>query len=501
MAELVGTVQVSYDTNCNKAKTIKVLLMNPPFSLKKRYGKAIAKIGTILMPLGLGYIAAMIEKKGYPIKVMDCQAENLEQMDILDYCTKEKFDVIGTYCNTSNFQSTKTLIKSIKDILPNVKIVVGGPQAFNDKVATLDNEVVDFIIYGEAEETFPEILDAIEYGWSDEQKATILGFGFKSYDGKIVINPSRPFIKNLDSLPFPARHLFKLELYNPSPNQYKRLPYFNIMASRGCPYTCTFCNIVSMWERKYRIRSPDNVIAEMRELKDKYGARDIGFWDDIFGLSKKWMHEFCNKLIEAKLDIVWDCLLRVDLVDLETLNLMKKAGCWMIFYGCESLDDDILMAIDKKTTTEQNIKAIKLTKQVGIEVRANMMVGCPAETPRKLKRVVKLLCKANPDYVKFNIMTPYPGTAIYEQIKDGMWGKMIDDAEKFTHYNATFVPFGYKDLKEVEKMRRYAFTKFYLRPSYIVPKLLSIKSMTDIRRYYNGFGAIKSLALNRIKAQ
>ncbi|MEK6809009.1 MAG: radical SAM protein [Nanoarchaeota archaeon] len=486
-------------TQHSEVKYTKVLLLNPPFSLEKRYGKSIAKIGTVIIPLGMGYVAAMIEKARYPINVLDCQAENIDKDGIVKYCEQGKFDVIGVYCNTSNFQSTKELCRTILEVLPNVKFIVGGPQAFNEKIGTLDNDIVDYMIYGEAEETFVELLNAIEYKWNDEKKSAILGLGYKSVESKIIINPPRAFIKNLDSLPFPARHLFNLKLYRPSPNQYKRLPYFSIMASRGCPYSCTFCNIVNMWERKYRIRSPDNVIAEMRELKEKYGARDIAFWDDIFGLSKKWLYEFCNKLIESKLGLVWDCLLRVDLVDFDTLKLMKKAGCWMIFYGVESLDDDILKAIDKKATAEQNLRAIELTKKAGIEVRANMMVGLPNETPEKLKRSVKLLCKANPDYVKFNITTPYPGTKLYDQVKEGMWGTMIDDMEKYTHYNATFLPNGYKDLKEVERMRRYAFTKFYLRPSYIIPKILSIRSMTDIRRYYDGFSAVKSLALSIIK--
>ena len=499
VAETISLAESISPESPSKAKHTKVLLLNPPFSLEKRYGRSIAKIGTILIPLGLGYIAAVIDKARYRVKILDCQAENMGKEEIVNYCEKERFDVIGVYCNTSNFNSTKELCRAIKEKLPDCRFIAGGPQAFNEKIPTLDNDIIDFIVYGEAEDTFVELLNAIEYKWDDERKGKVLGMGYKSADGKIVMNQPRPFIGDIDSLPFPARHLFNLKLYKPSPNQYKRVPYFSVMASRGCPYTCTFCNIVNMWERKYRIRSPDNVIAEMRELKEKYGARDIGFWDDIFGLSKKWMHEFCNKLIEAKLDLVWSCLTRVDLVDIDTLKLMKKSGCWMIFFGMESLDEDVLRAVDKKTSPAQNLRAIELAQEAGIEVRANFIIGCPDETPEKVKKELKLLCKANPDYVKFNIMTPYPGTKIYEQIKQGMWGTMLEDRERFTHYNVTFVPSGYKDAKEVEKMRRYAFTKFYLRPGYIIPKLLSIRSMTDLRRYYDGFNAIKSLALSKIK--
>ncbi|MAF36637.1 hypothetical protein CL622_05990, partial [archaeon] len=269
MEESLNPQSIQEDQATSMVKTTKVLLMNPPFSLEKRYGKSIAKIGAVLLPLGLGYVAAVIERAGYPIKILDCEAENLDGEDVLQYCIKEKFDAIGVYCNTSNFNTTLTLCRQIKAALPGIKIITGGPQATNEKTATLQNDVFDFIVFGEAEETFVEILDSIEHKWDDNKKRSILGSGFKLHDTKeVIVNPSRPFIKDLDTLPFPARHLFKQDIYNPAPNQFKKLPYGSIMASRGCPYTCTFCNIVSIWKQEYRIRSPDNVISEMKHLKD-----------------------------------------------------------------------------------------------------------------------------------------------------------------------------------------------------------------------------------------
>ena len=173
---------------------------------------------------------------------------------------------------------------------------------------------------------------------------------------------------------------------------------------------------------------------------------------------------------------------------------MKKAGCWCIFFGIESLDQEILDAINKKITVEKISSAFKWTREAGIEIRANLILGLPKETPQKVKESLKVLCKLNPDYVKFNILTPYPGTAIYREIKEGKWGKILDESyDKLTGYFATFLPSGYKDANELQKMKKYAYRKFYLRLGYILPRLLSIRGWEDFSRFFRGALAILSI--------
>jgi len=332
------------------------------------------------------------------------------------------------------------------------------------------------------------LVDALNSGNSLHK---IDGIGFKE-KGKPILTKSPSLIKNIDDIPFPARHLVNLNEYKPSPPHYKRLPTTTMFTSRGCPYACTFCSN-PIWGSSSRQRSVKNVIAEIKHLVKKYGIKDINFWDDIFGVNKKWIHEFCDAIKRENIDITWHCEYRANLADEETLKKMAEAGCWAIFYGFESMDQEILDTINKRISPEQIKNAIKYTKKAGIEVRANFILGLPNETPKKAKRMINELIKLNPDYVKFNILTPYPGTQLYNQIKEGKWGEMTEESNKLTGYFPTFRPWGYKHLKEVKKMRKWAYWKYYLRPSFLLYRLSKIRSYNDLLRHLRGIKAIASL--------
>lgn len=464
----------------------KVMLINPPMSLEHRYGKGMKNIGTVLPPLGLAYLASMLEKHSHKVKILDTQLFDLGIKETVDECKKFMPDIIGIYTLTSSFETVVKLSKLLKKEL-NVKIVIGGAHPTIEPIQALKDNNIDFSIIGEGEYTFVELLSELEKPNPNLKK--IKGIAFK-HKGKIIFNKPRPPIKNLDALPFPARHLLKMNLYKPSPNHYKQLPYTTMVASRGCPYACTFCSSSNIWNQKYTTRSVKNVIEEIKFLKKEYGIKDIGFWDDLWGINPKWIGEFCKAIKKSNLDISWSCELRADSASREILKKMADAGCWCIFYGIESLDQDILNAVNKRTTKQQMVNALKWTKEAGIEIRANFILALPRETPQKVKKMLKELINIDMEYVKFNVLTPYPGTKLYEEIKQGKWGRMKEDKSKLTGYHVTFVPFGYKDAKEVEKMKRYAFRKFYLRPKFIMKQILSIKSKQDLIRHIKGFKAI-----------
>lgn len=464
-----------------------ILLINPPLSDNKRYGKGISKISSILPPLGLMYLGAVLEKNDYVTEILDCQLEKFDIHETISYIVmKKKFDYIGLSCNTAQLSIVIELTKHLKNIYPNVPILVGGahPSIFPKEVL---NKNIDFVIIGEGEETIIELLTSIEKK-TDLNKVD--GIGYISKNNEIIITNKRKLISDLDIIPYPARHLLPIQKYVPAPHQYKQLPSTTMITSRGCPFICKFCSSKNIWTRKYRKRSVDDVIQEIKILIKIYDVKDINFWDDLWGISDKWILEFCEKIHKNNIKISWSCELRVDSVAIEVLEAMKNAGCWAIFYGMESLDQEILDNVNKKIKVKQIEEAIINTKKVGIEVRANFIIGLPGDSPEKIKKMVKRLIELDPDYVKFNIFTPYPGTEFYDEIKQGQWGYMTNNNDKLTNYFATFKSEKFESLKQIENLRTYAHKKFYLRPKFILNKLINIKDIKDVKKYINGFLAI-----------
>lgn len=464
----------------------KIILIYPPFPMEERYGKGLAQIGTCLPPLGLLSLGAVLEKNGYEVKVYDSDLRNSTVEQMIDFTRDYNPDFIGIYCNTANYHRVINYADNLKKI-SKAPICLGGPHPVIDPIDVLKNEFVDLVIMGEGELTIIELLDSLNNG---KDISNIKGIAFKKMDGTPAVNPKRELIQDLDTLPMPARHLVEIKKYRPSPHHYKELPMTTMIVSRGCPFGCTYCASRNVWGRSYRSRSVDKVIEEIKFLIKIYGIKNINFWDDLWGMRKEWTEEFCKRMIDEKIKISWSCERRVDTVDLDILKLMKKAGCYSIFYGIESFDQDCLDAVNKGIKVEQAQKVMRLTKKAGIELRANFILGLPNETPQKVKAMLKKICKINPDYIKFNIMTPYPGTALYQEVKSGKWGIFKEDPNKSTGYFATFLPYGYKSFEELEAMRKYAFRKFHFRPRYILRRLSKIRSWHDIKKYWDGLKAV-----------
>jgi len=467
----------------------KIILIYPPFPMAERYGKGLEQIGTCLPPLGLLSLGAVLENSGYEVKVYDSDLRNSNMEQLVGYVKDYNPDFVGIYCNTSNYHRVASYAENIKKI-KNYPICLGGPHPVIEPAEILKNKNIDYVIMGEGEMT---IIEFFEFLNGKKDLGLVKGLAFKNNDGSIVVNQRRELIQELDSLPMPARHLVEMEKYRPSPHHYKELPMATMIVSRGCPFGCLYCASRNIWGRNYRTRSVPKVIEEIKFLIDKYKIKNINFWDDLWGAKPGWTEEFCRRMIDEKIKISWSCERRVDTVNLETLKMMKKAGCYSIFYGIESFDQECLDAVNKGIKVEQAQKAMELTKKAGIEVRANFILGLPNETPEKVKAMVKKICKINPDYIKFNILTPYPGTALYQEVKKGRWGIFKEDPNRSTGYFATFLPFGYKSFEELEGMRRYAFRKFHFRPRYIFSKIAKIRSFSDIKKYINGFKAVNKI--------
>jgi radical SAM superfamily enzyme YgiQ (UPF0313 family) len=465
---------------------MKVLLVFPPILPEERYGK-LAESGTYLPPLGLAYIAAVLEENGFDSEIIDGSILSISTKEFCKEIEKRNPDILGISVITPTLARSIKIAEIVKKSLPNIKIIFGGPHPSIDPIGTLKkSNAIDIVAFGEAEYTMLDII-------KNKNLNEIKGICYRK-NGKIRKNKNRGFIENLDVLPFPARHLLEIEKYRPSHLHYKKLPATNVMVGRGCPFACTFCS-KSVFGRTLRLRNPVNVIAEIEHLIEKYRIKEIMFWDDVFTLNKEWVKDFCSLLLRKKIDIIWSCWTRVDCVDFELLKLMKKSGCWHISYGIESGVQDILDKIKKGFTTQKIIKAFKMTHKIGIETRATAILGLPGDTEETIMKTIDFMIKLDPDYMDYLFLCPYPNTEIEKQCKED--GRIIEkDLSKYTDWYPIFIPHMLSEEKLIQLIK-LGYHRFYFRPKYVIKRLLKTRSFIEIYRNIRGLKALVSFLYSK----
>lgn len=408
---------------------MRVLLVAPPWS--RLFGFGMSEI-----PLGIGYLAAVLRKDGIDADIYNadyserivCSEKDLTQnfpeyvriqhnldhpiwKEIEKVISSFSPDVVGLTATTGKFTSALNVAKTSKRACPEIKVVVGGPGPSCSPKENIEEEEIDFVVRGEGEYTFLELIRILEtHDIKNFDKC--LGLTFKS-NGNIISTPARPLIENLDELPFPVR-----EFYVDKKKIRKPTVEGTIFATRGCPFECIFCASHILWTRKVRYRSMKNIIAEIEELKNKYDLRYIGFNDDSFTISRDFTLKFCAELIRRKIDIDWHCSTRIDLMTEEILTKMKKAGCIKVNIGVESGSDETLKRIKKGITKRQIIEGFEAAKKVGIFAGAYIMFGFPWETEKDMYDTVDFATSLEPSEVIFSIATPYPGTELFDVCKD-----------------------------------------------------------------------------------
>ncbi|MCL5877748.1 MAG: radical SAM protein [Candidatus Bathyarchaeota archaeon] len=287
-----------------------------------------------------------------------------------------------------------------------------------------------------------------------------MGITYRDGD-KIVRNPNRPFIQDLDSLPFPAHHLMSLEKLKH--NGKLLIP---LVSSRGCVYWCDFCSTVRMFGRGYRMRSAKNVVDEMQFVHEKYGVDQVTFYDDAFSVDRNRVLQICQELHNRNLKLIWDCGTRVDMVDRELMKTMKDAGCIAVWMGVESGSEAVLGAMNKSIKLEQTRKAFKTAHEVGLMTIANVVLGFPGETEATAKQTIRFVQQLNPEDVGFYIATPYPGTPMYEQVVKNGWLR-VNDFDRFDTAGPTFET-PELSMTKLAELRSKAYQQFYLRPGYVL---------------------------------
>jgi len=430
---------------------LKITLINPPYPPSVHSHPPF-------IPLGLGYLGAVAEKAGHQVTIIDCQAEKLTYETFTARITQTPSDIIGVTATTLLYKSAMKLITIAKQAQPNAITILGGSHgSFLDEDALREYPSLDIVVRREGENTFIELLEKIQ---AQASLANVLGITYRNGD-KIVRTADRPLIEDLDSIPFPAHHLMPLESFK---RDGKIL--FPLISSRGCVFWCDFCSTVRMFGRGYRWRSPKNVVDEMQLIHDEYGVKQVTFYDDAFTVDRKRVIQICDELHARKLDMMWDCGTRVDMVDRELLQTMRNAGCFAVWLGVESGSEAILGAMNKSIKLDQTRRAYKTAHEVGLMTIANVVLGFPGETEKTAKETIRFLKELNPDDVGFYVATPYPGTPMYEEVKKNGWLR-ITDFDKYDTAGPTFETPSLS-MEALAKLRYKAYQDFYLRPSYVL---------------------------------
>ncbi len=452
---------------------MKIFLVYPPWLEEETlagYSRKTMKDVELITspPLGLAYIASVLLREGHEVKIFDCQFPDQLQL-LYKSLKKEKPQIVGVSLFTASVYSSFDLIRKIKKLSPRTKIVAGGPHAGAVPKHCLDNKDIDIVILGEGETTMKDIC-------SKKKLNRIEGIAYR-HKRKIKINRPRNLIRNLDSIPFPARELLpKLSRYRTEKEKLSREPYTSMMTSRGCPYRCTYCS-KNVFGRTFRARSAKNVVDEMALLVRDFGIKHVHIYDDTFNANPKRVFDICNEIIKRKLDLTWDCEARVNTISKKMLRKMREAGCTMIGFGVESGDARILRILQKDVDLNKVKKAVKWAREVGIRTRCYFIIGSPEETWESVRRTIDFTKELNPDFVLFSILTPFPGTKIFEWLKQK---KMIKEDE---YVIRNVIQMGELTPDELRKALSIAYKEFYFRPKMIFNHLTYINNFFILKSY------------------
>ena len=440
---------------------MRILLINPSGGPEEEYG-ALSKAGSNLPQLGLAAIGTSLRNEGHQVKVIDYYIQGLGTQSLLDDIKKEKYSLIGFSVYVTSVKKTHQFAKKIKSAFPNIKICIGGPQATLQPYSFY-KEYIDYIFVGEADRSIVELANFLEKGVTYPKIKGLLYNAGKSLEGSAELN----LIEDLDSLPFiEIDKFYDLSNYQ-APVFQRGRKIINLVSSRGCPFSCSFCAAAEINGRKLRQMSAARFV-DYVEIYVKKGYDSFMFYDDTFTINKKRVVEISKEIIKKKLKISWNCWSRVDCIERETLSYMRDAGCYLMVFGCESMNDKTLTLLRKGFTSEQSLKGIEMVKNAGILTVSSFMVGLPRETEQDIMNTVKIVNRSRLDIALWPIFEPYKGTPIYEVCeKEGQWIKdsrfrnaiVADQEEVWEPYSIS--------RGKIEKLAQYAFRTFYFRPYFL----------------------------------
>ena len=451
---------------------MRVLLANPPA------GSIYHRVGLRFMPLGLAYIGAVLKRGGHDVKTVDFEVERVNHGDV----PYGDYDIVGISSDTTRWPAALKIAEAAK--AAGVTVVAGGPHvSFLDEEA-LRTGLIDYVVRGEGEITMLELTERLAAGGASE----VQGVSFLD-GGNLVRTPARPFIEDLDSLPMPARELFDRRKYR---SKLSGREMANVLSSRGCPFDCDFCSCSQFAGKRWRTRSVDNILDELEYLHRREGYRAVAFFDDNFTLDPNRAAAVSEGILSRGLDLKWWAFSRSDTAVKHPwlVKLMARAGLVQAFVGFESANQDTLDSAGKKSSVEASLEAMRVLRLYGVEVWGAFMMGFEGETEEMVKRTIKFAKKLNPAVAQFSLVTPYPGTRLFDRVRERI---ITSDWRKFWG-GEPVIDLEALPPRRLKHLFRKAYRSYYLRPSKLsewAPHLLksSIRYYTERKNSLKRFMA------------
>ncbi|MDP3729001.1 MAG: radical SAM protein [bacterium] len=457
---------------------MKICIVYPPFwHVDNQPGiEAVQSNYGVFPNLSLAYVAGSLLHAGHSVRFIDANALNLSKEEVLARVKRYAPDLIAMTVTTYMIHQNLSWIRYLKQNL-DIPVIVGGQHLSLYPYETFTHKEIDYGIVGEAEETIVDFLDALEKG---EDLSKVDSIIFRDKDGKVIKTGNGRMVKDLDNVPYPARELLPNDRYFEFITQRKNFSLF--MTSRGCPYLCIYCE---QGKTRFRGRTAKNVADEIEEIYHDHKIRELDIFDPMFTTQKQRVMDICKELEGRKLDVEFAIRSRVDTVNKEMLEALKRAGCSRIYYGIETGSQKIMDTLKKGVKTEQVKKAIVETDAAGIKALGYFMIGHPGENASTVKETINLALRLPLHYAQFSKVTPLPGTELYDVLmlpelegKD-YWREYVLDAS-----NSRVIGRPQCDMseKEIQKWVKTAYMKFYFRPKYIAKAVGRLRSLEEFKR-------------------
>lgn len=456
----------------NQNKKGRVLLIYPPSPVINREDRCQQPTKELLVipplpPTDLMYLASIAESCEFEAIIRDYSQGGDFEADLKEF----QPNYLVANIATPTFQSDMMAVKLAKEIVPSICTIVKGAPFLTYNTNTIyENPFIDYVIMGEAELTLKDILDGVP-------NCDILGICYRE-NFQPVKNDKRPFIEDLDILPFPARHLVDNSIYKRPDNGKVQAV---IKVARGCPFHCFFCLATPVSGAKVRTRSPENIVAELKECVEKYNIKNFLFWSDIFNFNREWTLELCQKIIESGLKITWSSNTRADTMDDEMAKMMYKSGCRLVSIGVESGSQKMLDNIGKKITLDDIRNTVKILKKNKIKIYNYFVIGLPWETEETVEETIKFAIELDSNFISFYTATPLPGTKYFAY---AMLNKLVEGNLDFkSAYYEPVVRSEHLSKERIFELHKQAIKRFYLRPKFILKTLLSLRSFAEFKNY------------------